>query len=222
MPILLHEQLQPAGEMGIWDIQEEEAWFRGRLRLAAAERSQLDRIKGRKRRLEWLAARQLVHRMSGRRHRGAFIKDEYGKPHLAGSDWHIAISHSHELAAAIAAPRSVGIDIQFIVAKIDRLTARFMRPEEQASLQSESRLAHLHVYWGAKESLYKAYGRRELDFCRHIRVQPFTFQPGGGTTQGCISKNGEVLPYQLWYRLMGSYVLVYAMASEARELPGGA
>ena len=211
MPILLHEHLKPTGEMGIWEIQEDEPWFLDHLHLEPAERHQLDCIKGQRRRVEWLAARQLMHSMSGRRERGAFIKDEFGKPHLAGSDWSIAISHSHQLAAAIAAPVKVGIDIQFMVAKIDRLTTRFLRPEEQASLQAATRIAHLHAYWGAKESLYKAYGRRELDFRQHLRVEPFAFQPEGGTMLGCIVKNGVVQPYQLWYRLMEPYVLVYAI-----------
>ncbi len=211
MPIILHEFLSLEGEYGIWEISESEVWFRERLLLAQEERAQLDRIKGGRRRVEWLAARQLVHHMSGRAHRGAFIKDDHGKPHLEGSDWQIAISHSHELAAAIAAPVHCGIDIQFMVAKIDRLTRRFLRPDEQASLLPETRLPHLHVYWGAKESLYKAYGRRQLDFIQHIHIEPFAFDPRGGTFFGTIQKDGASLPYQLWYRILDNYILVYAL-----------
>lgn len=216
MPIIVHHTVEPEGELGIWRIEEAEAWFRQRLELGPAEALQLASIKGR-RRTEWLAARQLVHAMSGRDRRGAFVKDEHGKPHLKGSDWHISISHTRSLAAAIAAPFSVGIDIQILVSRIDRLARRFMRPEELASLQPEGRLEHLHVYWGAKEALYKAYGRRRLDFCRHLLVEPFALEPGSGRTRGRIVKGGFEAAYQIQYVLEPGYVLVWVIEEEGRS-----
>ena len=210
MPIIVHHTIKPEGELGIWRIEEREAWFRQRLHLQAAEALQLASIKGR-RRTEWLAARQLVHAMSGRDRREAFIKDEHGKPHLEGSDWHISISHTRSLAAAIAAPQPVGIDIQVLVPRIDRLARRFMRPEELASLQAEDRIEHLHVYWGAKEALYKAYGRRRLDFCRNLLVQPFSLEKKQGRIQGRIVKDDFEAAYQLQYILEPAYVLVWAI-----------
>lgn len=210
MPLIAHEAIRPEGELGIWRIEEPELWFRRHLELAPSEEAQLSKIKGR-RRVEWLAVRQLVHDMSGREQRGAFIKDEYGKPHLEGASWCISISHSHDLAAAIASPRSVGIDIQFLVAKIERLAHKFMRPEEMGSLDAEKRIEHLHVYWGAKEALYKAYGRRELDFCSNILVDPFDFDLLRGSTRGRIEKGDFRASYALRYKQLGEYILVYAV-----------
>jgi 4'-phosphopantetheinyl transferase len=210
MPLILYEAIQPEGELGVWRIEETEDWFRERLELAAAEEAQLSAIKGR-RRTEWLAARQLVHDMSGREERGVFIKDEFGKPRLEGTSWHISISHSHNLAAAIAAPRSVGIDVQFLVTKIERLAHKFMRPEEMASLHPDKRLEHLHVYWGAKEALYKTYGRRELDFCTNILVDPFSFDLRRGSARARIVKEDFQADFQLRYRQLGDYILVYAV-----------
>ncbi len=211
MSLFLHQFIKPEGELGLWRITETEEWFRDRLLLYPAELRQLSNIKGRKRR-EWLAVRQLVHYMSGREQRGAFVKDEYGKPHLEGSDWQISISHSHQLAAAIAAPMTVGIDIQFLVAKIGRLAHKYMRPDELESLQSKTEIEHMHVYWGAKEALYKAYGRRELDFKTHIHVHPFEFNLENGTCQGQINKDEWVKDYDIHYRMVErEYMLVYVL-----------
>ena len=210
MPIQLHQHIAPEAELGVWRIEEPEAWFLERLDLGPAERRQLEQIKGR-RRVEWLAARQLVHQMSGRKKRGAFLKDEYGKPHLEGSAYHISISHSHELAAAIAAPVVAGVDIQYLVPRIERLALKFMRPEEMASLRPESRIEHLHIYWGAKEALYKAYGRRALDFRTHIHITPFLYDPKGGHCEGRVIKEGYEALFQLKYFRLQNYILVYGI-----------
>ncbi len=210
MPLYHHRHLEPAGELGLWKIGEEERWFREQLLLSPAELRQLSHISGRKR-VEWMAVRHLVHVMSGRDERGAFLKDEYGKPHLEGSAWQISISHSDSMAAAIAAPRLVGVDIQHLVEKIYRLAPRFMRPEETSSLQAAHRLEHIHVYWGAKESLYKAYGRRKLDFLENMIVTPFEFRPEGGETTGLVIKDDEKLEFRVHYEMMDNYILVYTV-----------
>lgn len=210
MPLILHQHIEPEAELGTWRIEESETWFLARLDLAPAEQLQLAQIKGR-RRVEWLAARQLVHQMSGRAQRGAFLKDEYGKPRLEGSSHHISISHSHELAAAIAAPVAAGVDIQYLVPKIGRLAYKFLRDEELASLREERRIEQLHVYWGAKEALYKAYGRRALDFRAHIHIAPFAYRPQGGACEGRVLKDDFEARFRVNYFSIGDYIMVYAM-----------
>jgi 4'-phosphopantetheinyl transferase len=210
MAIVLHENIEPSGAIGLWDIEETEEWFLAHLQLAPAEQKQFKRLRG-GRRLEWLAARQLVHRMSGRLVRGPFVKDEYGKPHLTDSPYHISISHSHGLAAAIAAPRLVGIDIQRLTPKLRRLAARFMRKEELGTMgQEPTDLQRIHIYWGAKEALYKAYGRRSLDFRDHIALDPFEYQNEGGTARGRICKETQApLEFEINYRRFNEHMLVY-------------
>lgn len=210
MPIILHQHIEADTELGVWRIEEPEAWFLDRLDLRPEEQQQLQRIRGR-RRVEWLAVRQLVHQMSGREQRGAFLKDEYGKPHLESSSHHISISHSHELAAAIAAPVAAGVDIQFLVPRIGRLAHKFLRPEELASLRPHNRIEHLHVYWGAKEALYKAYGRRALDFRSHIHITPFSYDARGGHFKGRVVKENYEAWFELHYSLRGDYMLVYGI-----------
>lgn len=216
MPILLHEDIVPVGELGIWQITEPEPWFREQFDLSPAEETQLELIKGH-RRLEYLAARQLVHVMSGRDERGAFIKDAHGKPRLEGSAFQISVSHSHGLSAAIAAPGAVGIDIQFLVPKIERLAHRVFRPEELATLEPATRLLHLHVYWGAKEALYKAYGRRQLHFRENLLIDPFHYRGNEATFSATVQKDDYVERFQGHYQLYGDYMLVYVRENALLE-----
>lgn len=214
MPLYLHENIPYCGELGIWEIIETEDFFQEQLHFTLREQKQLAEIKGQHRRLEWLSARHLLHAMSGRDLRGECIKDEYGKPHLERSPFQISMSHSHGLAAVIAAPAKVGVDIQKIVPKIDRIAHKFMGEEEMASLGEETRLEQLHIYWGAKEALYKAYGRRQLDFKKHIFIEPIEFESGGDVMTGKIIKDGFRADYNIWYRMVEGFVLVYAMQIE--------
>lgn len=211
MPLYLQKNIASQGEIGLWRIEEDEVFFLEQLNLSASEDNYIASIKGH-RRLEWLASRLLLHKMSGREKRSACIKDEHGKPFLVDSLFDISISHSRLLAAVIAAPQAVGIDIQKIVDKIERIAHKYMRDEEMESLQPDTRLEHLHVYWGAKEALYKAHGRRQLDFKEHIFVHPFQYDVTNGQCSGYIQKEDEFIPFQIYYELVNEdYMLVYAV-----------
>ena len=208
-----HKKTEQGVETGIWDIAESEEWFLLNLQLMPEEEDQLSKIKG-FRRLEWLAARQLVHFMSGHDNRKPFYKDSWGKPHLTDSDLQISISHSHGLAAASTGTVPLGIDIQLPVEKITRLAPKFLHESEAACLSGDptARLLQLHVFWGAKEALYKAYGRKQLDYRAHIRIEPFDWNSDGGTIQGKI----ETDTYKAWFnihfsQILESYVLVEAV-----------
>lgn len=196
--------------MGIWRIEEPEQYFLEKINLFPEERAQLEQMTGR-RRLEWLAVRWLLHQMSGRAFRSPCLKDEHGKPYLLHSLYDISISHSNELAAVIAAPRAVGIDVQRKVAKIERIAHKYMGADEMDSLKEDIKLEQLHIYWGAKEALYKAYGRRQLDFKNHIFIQPFVQVQQQGQLQGYIEKEDFFQDYRICYRQIEDYILVYAL-----------
>lgn len=213
MPLLLREMVEPAGEIGIWKIQEDVSFFLKEMELIPPELVQWSELRGR-RRVEWIAVRYLVHHMSDQSYRVPIFKDAHGKPHLAGNHGHISISHSHDLVACIASPLLVGIDIQFLVPKIERLANKFLNPEELASLEPGTRIPHLHAYWGAKEALYKAYGRRELDFRSNILVGPFAFGPGEGRVGARVRKGKYKQGFVVNYRLMGNFMLVWTITDQ--------
>ena len=212
MPLYLKKKWQSGHQWAIWEITEDEPFFLDHLSLHEQEAAELARIKGR-RRLEWLASRYLVHLMvadAPEWDRTPLLKDEFGKPHLDGSDLHVSFSHSHRFVAVILGKMTVGIDIQKFVPKITAIAHKFMRMEEAATLTNDTRLEHLHFYWGAKEALYKCYGRKQLDFRKHIHVQPFVYQETGKTT-GIVSKDAFHQTYDLFFEKIDGYFLVYAV-----------
>lgn len=211
MPIILQEENSQKNHVyAIWRIEESEAWFLEQLQLNAAEQAQLEVIKG-WRRMEWLAVRQLVSALIPGKERSILVKDEYGKPHLHNSPLQVSISHSHQLAAAMVGEKVLGIDIQQIVEKIGRLAPRFLSPREMAFIHpAEHRIAQLHVCWCAKEALYKAYGKREVDFCEHLLLDAFEYQTEGGSFQGRVIKDEFEATFALRYSVFEDCMLVTA------------
>jgi hypothetical protein len=55
----------------------------------------------------------------------------------------------------------------------------------------------LHVFWTAKEALYKHYGLKSLDFRGHIRLEPFEWDESGCPITGWIEKDNFRQAYQL-------------------------
>ncbi|MBR9920747.1 MAG: 4'-phosphopantetheinyl transferase superfamily protein [Bacteroidetes bacterium] len=210
MPIVFHKHIRPEGEVGIWKITESETFFRNKLELSPEEEAQIEGMIG-KRKIEWLAGRKLLHVLSGRETRGKILKDEFGKPHLENSDYQISISHSHELVAVSAAPEPIGVDVQYLVEKIGRIAHKFVRPEEMEAIDPITRLEHLHVIWGAKECLYKAYGRKKLDFREHLITDPFKYRPEGGILGGWTIKQSHQAYFEIHYEKHEDYMLVYAI-----------
>jgi len=211
MPQFYHKMLPQKGELGLWKITEEKSFFLERLVLTSKEQQQVDEITARGQ-LEWLASRWLLHTMSGRATRGICSKDEFGKPYLVDSSFEISISHSQgEMVAVIAAPYAIGIDIQKFVSKIYRIQHKFMRPIELESLEEHSSLEHLHIYWGAKEALYKAYGRKQLGFKKHIFITPFSLDLEKGYCEGKIIKDTYQKEFNIFYEKIEDYYLVYAL-----------
>lgn len=208
MPMTFQQVLPSGVELGLWKVDESEEWFIEQLLLSPKEDKFIGDMKGR-RRIEWLSGRWALHVLSGREERGALYKDEHGKPFLENSAYDISISHSREYIAVMAGPKEVGIDIQKMVPKITRLAPKFLRKEEMDFLGEHTSYEEMHIYWGAKECLYKAYGRRQLDFREHISVEPFRFDPAGGELLGRVKKNDFDESYWLVYRMIEDFVLVY-------------
>lgn len=210
MPIFLHKNIEPDGEVGLWDITESETFFRKELILTSKEKSLMQNV-ALKRKKEWMAGRLLLHKMSGRKQRAIAQKDEHGKPHLYCSKYDISLSHSGRFAAVIAAPYLVGVDIQKIVPKMKRIERKFMTDRELATLSQDDYLEHLHVYWGAKEALFKAYGKGEIEFRTDLLLDAFEYDTTLGKCRGYVRKKGVNLVFDVYYQLVENYMLVYVI-----------
>jgi phosphopantetheinyl transferase len=207
MSIFLKKSILKNGQIGVWKIEEQEQFFTNQLSLSDEQAQELNK-KHPKRKMEWLASRHLVKELSNGQD---CIKDTFGKPFFPNSPLKLSISHSGEFAAVVTHSQSVGVDIQKITPRIRRIAPKFLRQEEEDSLQEVHVLEQLHVIWGAKEALFKAYGKKEIDFRKHLFVQPFEYQLNGGKAIGHVQKGNYFEKFDIIYEQLSEYILVYVI-----------
>lgn len=209
MPVSFKLDCDKDVELAVWNTVEESCYFTNKLEIHNTEKSILSQFSKRKLK-EWLSSRYLLHLMSERSRRGEFTKDIYGKPHLENSDFHISISHSRDLVSVIASKLLVGVDIQYFVTKIHRIAHKFVNKGELANIPEEKTLEALHIIWGAKESLYKAYGLRSLDFKKNILISDLFLTSNKGEFFGRIIKGDFQKKFKLNFILFEKFTIVYA------------
>ena len=168
-----------------------------------------DEILNHQKRLEWLAGRALMKtfvEFNGLSYRGIH-KDNYGKPYLNDLPHQISLSHSFPyVAAQLDVTHSVGVDVEQPKEKLLKIAHRIMNAEELADAGTNI-IKHC-IYWCAKETLYKIYGKRGLTFSEHLNLKPFHLE-NSGTLQGLISGMDSKIQINLAYSVQQDYVLVY-------------
>lgn len=204
MPLLKIQSLGKQQCWALWHITEtEEA-----LSFASMESCPEDIINSQKR-LEWLAARALIKSIledAGLEYYG-LRKDEFGKPFLKKHHHHISLSHSFPyVAAQLDVSTSVGIDLEQPKEKLKIIAHRVFSPEEVAD--AGENIVKLCIYWCAKESLYKIYGKKNLMFTDHLKVSPFALADTGTMTGKILFGENETV-VRLGYLVEPDFVLVY-------------
>lgn len=132
-----------------------------------------------------------------------------GKPHLHDGK-HISITHSYTFTAIIVSDQPVGIDIEKQRDKILRIAHKFTPIEEYNTLANhEALVSKLTVVWGAKESLYKIYGKKKLRFLHHIYIKDFSFIDT--KTTGVIKYKGHVSTHSIHFFEFDGFTCVYAI-----------
>jgi len=179
--------------------------------LTDEEKAIIDPLSPRKR-TEWLASRELLFKISNLPQRLGCVYDEFGKPELRGSDKHISISHSELWCAAMISDQTCGVDVQIYSKTVERIAGRFLSDQDLADAKkAKNPLHHLHVLWGVKECIYKAYGKRKLGFRENIIITHLDHEHDKG--RGEIDFEGLHLQYDFYYRMLPEVAWVFCLES---------
>jgi len=131
---------------------------------------------------------------------------EENKPYLKGREEHISISHSHDkLAIIINSKENTGIDIELIREKVLNIQQKFLSPEELNF--ANNNIEKLVTMWAAKETLYKIFGLKEVEFIANLHLEDFE----GSDIIGTIETTGMVKTFLLKQETIENYKLVYAL-----------
>ena len=210
MPIVLKKD-ESDYSIGIWKSIES---FEELLNLEALNQADLEKWKSfqsDKRKREWLTVRVLLRKLFPDTVLPTIRYDEYGKPFL-DNEKAISISHTKEFVAILITSKAyAGIDLEAIRERITSLSAKFTNEPEEKSLPKACLVEHLHVIWGAKEVLFKLYGRGEIDFRANLFVEPFLFAESGLITASVL-KNDINKKHEITYELWDNKMLTYSVS----------
>ena len=214
MALIFQKDLATDGTLAIWEATEELGFFKDNLSLTKEEESHLNTMKPHRSK-EWLVSRFLLHKISGDEKRVRILKDENGRPYREGCNKFVSISHSKEFVAAVVSNIVVGIDIQNPVDKIYRIQHKFISDKESQYIESkDNSLEYYHLLWGSKESMYKAYSKKELDFRKNMYVYPFELFDSKLEFSGKVEKGDIRQEYDLYYENVNNNYLVYCTLSK--------
>jgi 4'-phosphopantetheinyl transferase len=191
----------------VWQISESTEELRSAISLSEGEERLYRSFVAESRKKQWLAYRLLIRTLL-EPDNFPVEYDSSGKPFLAGSGYHISVTHTEDLAAVIISSHSkVGIDIERVRPRIERVKEKYLSPYELATIRKESELEQLTLAWCAKEALYKYYGVRNLDFRENIRLE---IPAGAGISFKAEIRARETPDkYLLFSEIIGDFILVY-------------
>jgi 4'-phosphopantetheinyl transferase len=189
----------------LWKIDETESFFAGEVYTV----EQIpDTITNSQKRLEYLAARVLLKVLLNQWNIPfeGLTKDIFGKPFLKNSDCHISLSHSYPYVAAIIdRHQEVGIDLEQPKDKLLRIASRVLSESELYDAGANP-VKHC-IYWSAKETLIKIYGKKGLALAQNLQIEPFLLQNQGNLV-GRIIVEGISITIKLTYIVYDNFVVV--------------
>jgi phosphopantetheinyl transferase len=161
-------------------------------------------IKGRNR------EKESIRRLTTLLHPNSEIqKDVWGKPFIPNGP-HINYSHSssHVLWGEHA-DHAIGVDIENERPQLIKLQSKFCSTEELSYLDTCEPLSQLLLIWSAKESIYKAYGKKALDFKLHMQISAFKASTEG-TLEAVLNIEKEI-PLSVHYKRMDTSVATWCV-----------
>lgn len=198
--------ISPNTKVFIWKIEESTLDLLNNIVLTEQSKERLNSMKSELHQKGFLSIRHLLKEINLTD--TDLLYDEYGKPHLEKG--FISITHSFNYTAIIySTEHVVGIDIEKQREKILKIAHKFTPIEEYKTIANVDALINkLTIVWGAKESLYKIYGKKKLLFLHHIYIEDFKFDDK--KTSGEIRFNEINDSYHIEFLEFEGFTCVYA------------
>ncbi|MEE9408326.1 MAG: 4'-phosphopantetheinyl transferase superfamily protein [Polaribacter sp.] len=206
MPLYKSLTINKNTKVLIWKIEESFNELNTNVLLTDKSQTRLDGMKSKLHQRGFLSVRHLLNAVGYSD--ADLVYDEFGKPHLKDGK-HISITHSFTFSGIIVSNDiPVGIDIEKQRDKILKIAHKFTPVEEYKTIANHDALiSKLTIVWGAKESLYKIYGKKKLLFLHHIYVDDFRF--ADEKTTGEIRYDGENSKYDIHFLEFEGFTCVY-------------
>ena len=173
MPFVAKRDLGEFGTLGIWELREEIDYFWENINSKLLDIDEYKSIKNPLRQREWLSVRLLIQQLEEPVSTSIIKKDKFGKPVTNEPNCHLSFSHNKEYAVVLVGKKEIGVDIEKDSERIFKIAKRFLSEKENNDLGVSAMSEELTRYWCAKEAIYKCFGKKDLNFRKHIEIEAF-------------------------------------------------
>lgn len=212
MALVYQQNINPFTKLGVWHITEPESFFINKVPLQRE-------ITHPHKRLQHLAGRFLLKELyPGFPYELIKIADTR-KPFLENEAYHFSISHCGDYAAVMVSTQNrVGVDIERITGKVEKIKHKFLSAAEQTLVNSlanendELYKSFLTIAWGTKESLFKWYGDGEVDFIDNLHIEQIDAKENEGKIHCSVSKK-TTIQLDVHYLLFNNNCLSWVLSN---------
>ncbi|MEJ7673661.1 MAG: 4'-phosphopantetheinyl transferase superfamily protein [Chitinophagaceae bacterium] len=202
MPLFYQHTINDGAKIGVWHIAEVENFYLQKVPLGRD-------ITHWHKRLQHLAGRYLLQHLYPDFPYHLIEIADTRKPFLPNEEYHFSISHCGDYAAVIISKdHQVGIDIELLTERVERIKHKFLSIEEIANIQhSTFNTQHLTLLWCCKEAVFKWYGSAGVDFREDIHLKPFEINAEG--IINCEFVKDETVPLSIQYKFFDGLCLAW-------------
>ena len=205
MPFLKDFIINNSTKILLWKIMPGEL---DETQLSMDDKSLLKTRKGKNSKEYFLAVRKLLQNEDPEL---TINYDSQGKPYL-NTQKGISISHSNKLVAiCISNEIDFGIDVQYETNKILNIQNKFLSYNEKKNLGDNNSLESLIKLWSAKESIYKALGKKGISFSNDLEI--YIKKNKDLFKVGYYKKDNNKIKFDLSFFNIDEYIICYANKS---------
>ncbi|MBA2249723.1 MAG: 4'-phosphopantetheinyl transferase superfamily protein [Chitinophagaceae bacterium] len=182
MALFYQHNINEKTKIGVWHIEETESFF---LSAVSLQREIMHPHK----RLQHLAGRFLLPFLFPGFPNELIAIADTRKPFLQNEAYHFSISHCGDFAAVmVSKTQRVGIDIEMVTPKVEKIKHKFLNTEELLLLNrqeaigneqlaigkselTDNQINKLTLLWSCKEAIFKWDGAGGIDFKKDIHLK---------------------------------------------------
>jgi len=206
VPLYYQQNINETTKLAVWEIKEEASFFIQKVPFHQP-------VTHPHKLLQHLAGRYLLTHLFPDFPISLIEIADTRKPFLPQDEYHFSISHCGNYAAAIVSSnKRVGIDVEMVTQRVDRIKYKFLNIQELNNLafgnNPVNEIKKLTILWSAKEAMFKWWGRGDIDFRDVMRTQPFALGTSG-VINASFFKNEFHQELNLQYKLQDELSLVW-------------
>lgn len=208
MPKIWHKYIKINSLSGLWKISESIEELESQLYFIKPETFINP---GRSR--QWLASRILLQDLLqelGLLSDCKLLKLPSGKPILSIPGMHISISHAGDYAAVALSSEPIGVDVEKIGVRIERIRHKFMNDADITQMAHEKDLEWMHTVWSAKEAMFKYHPEGSIDFKEDLHLEKVS----EGMLHAEIRKGDEHHSLQVPFEFFENYIIAWAFEKQ--------